>query len=246
MGQPHGRGRGTTGPTLTAPAPDLRPDDVLATEVRAERRFAAGPLARGGRPGLVQLALFGQDVRDPILPLQFVPLVAGSPTLFAVTRNADYARARGAELAFSAAPLAALEVSGSATYLDARVYAADAVGTAGSAPGSTQGKFLPNVPRWRASFATTARPLGGGAGPLALTLAGRYSTRVYSTLDNSETLFNRYFAFAEWFAMDARATYQAGRRWTAAAGVDNVLDRKYFLFHPFPQRTLVASLQYGF
>jgi hypothetical protein len=24
-------------------------------------------------------------------------------------------------------------------------------------------------------------------------------------------------------------------------GADNVFDRKYFLFHPFPQRTFVAS-----
>ena len=33
---------------------------------------------------------------------------------------------------------------------------------------------------------------------------------------------------------------------TASLGVDNVLDRKYFLFHPFPQRTFIAGLKYGF
>ena len=30
-----------------------------------------------------------------------------------------------------------------------------------------------------------------------------------------------------------------------AFGVDNVLNRKYFLFHPFPQRTFVGSLKYA-
>jgi iron complex outermembrane receptor protein len=241
----------TTGPTYAVPAPDLRPDNVLATEWRAARRFAAGPLAAGGRPASASVALFTQDVRDAILPLQYVPLVSGSPTLYAVTKNVDYVRARGAELAFDVSPRPSLQFTGGATYLDARVYAADARGTATAPAGSTQGKFEPNVPKWRAVFTATVRPpLGGdGAGPerpLALTVAGRYSTKVFNTLDNSEVLFNRYFAFAEYFVADARATYRLGRGLTAAAGVDNLLDRQYFLFHPFPQRTLVASLQYGF
>jgi hypothetical protein len=30
-----------------------------------------------------------------------------------------------------------------------------------------------------------------------------------------------------------------------AAGVDNFNSWKYFLFHPFPQRRLVASLRYS-
>ena len=34
--------------------------------------------------------------------------------------------------------------------------------------------------------------------------------------------------------------------WSAAIGIDNLLDRKYFLFHPFPQRTLVLSARFGF
>jgi iron complex outermembrane receptor protein len=36
------------------------------------------------------------------------------------------------------------------------------------------------------------------------------------------------------------------RHWSASLGVDNLLDRKYFLFHPFPHRTFVASAKYGF
>ena len=44
--------------------------------------------------------------------------------------------------------------------------------------------------------------------------------------------------------MDARANYRITRNWSASLGVDNLLDRKYFLFHPFPQRTLVGSAKY--
>ena len=31
-----------------------------------------------------------------------------------------------------------------------------------------------------------------------------------------------------------------------AAGIDNLNNRKYFLFHPFPQRTIVAELRHTF
>jgi hypothetical protein len=29
-------------------------------------------------------------------------------------------------------------------------------------------------------------------------------------------------------------------------GADNLFDRKYFLFHPFPQRTFVANAKFTF
>ena len=57
---------------------------------------------------------------------------------------------------------------------------------------------------------------------------------------------NTYQGFSEWFVMDARVNYRVDRHWSASLGVDNLLDRKYFLFHPFPQRTFVGSLKYGF
>jgi iron complex outermembrane receptor protein len=80
---------------------------------------------------------------------------------------------------------------------------------------------------------------------LALTLAGRYSDKLYTTLDNADVHPNTYQGFSEWFVMDARVNYRVDRHWSAALGVDNLLDRKYFLFHPFPQRTLVASGRYA-
>jgi len=35
--------------------------------------------------------------------------------------------------------------------------------------------------------------------------------------------------------------YRFDRRFSAALGVDNLNDRKYFLFHAFPQRTVMAE-----
>lgn len=46
--------------------------------------------------------------------------------------------------------------------------------------------------------------------------------------------------------MDTHANYRVNRNWAVRAGVDNLLNRKYFLFHPFPQRTYVANLKFSF
>ena len=104
------------------------------------------------------------------------------------------------------------------------------------------GKFLPNIPKWRANVVSTYRP----GERLALTLAGRYSGKLYTTLDNADVHFNTYQGFSEWFVADARANYRVDSHWSASLGADNLLNRKYFLFHPFPQRTFVGGLKYAF
>ena len=78
------------------------------------------------------------------------------------------------------------------------------------------------------------------------TTAGRYSGMLFTTLDNADVNPNTYQGFAEWFVADARANYRVDQHWTASLGVDNLLNRKYFLFHPFPQRTFVGGVKFGF
>jgi iron complex outermembrane receptor protein len=223
----------STGATFTSPDPDLKPDDVLAAELRVERRF--------GR-ATTQLALFQDDVHDAIIG-QFLPLVPDSPTLYSYLSNVDHVRARGAELVLGGRDLLVrgLEVTGSATYLDARTLALSGRASATAPAGAAVGKFLPNIPKWRGNVTATYRPIER----LALTAAGRYSGKLYTTLDNADVNPNTYQGFSQWFVADARAHYQIDRHWSASLGVDNLLDRKYFLFHPFPQRTIVASARVG-
>ena len=224
----------TTGTTFTSPNPDLKPDDVLSTELRVERRF------EGGR---VQIALFNDDIHDAIIS-QFLPLVAGSSTLFSYLSNVDHVRATGVEALFGVSDVfvKGLEFSMSATYLDARILALSGRASATAAAGTAVGKFLPNIPRWRGTFATLYRPTTD----LSFSLAGRYSDKLYTTLDNADVHFNTYQGFDGWFVADAKALYKFRSAWTASVGVDNLLNRKYFLFHPFPQRTLVGSVGYAF
>lgn len=224
----------TTGTTFTSPDPNLKPDDVLATELRGEYAL---------HHARVQLALFQDDIHDAIIS-QFKPLVVGSPTLYSFISNVDHVRARGAEAVVSTHDLGirGLDVSATGTWLDAKTLALSGRASATAAPGAAIGKQLPNIPKLRGSYIVTYRPLER----LALSTGGRYSGRMYTTLDNSDVHFNTYQGFNEWFVADAHVSYRAGSHWSASLGADNLLNRKYFLFHPFPQRTFVTNLKYAF
>jgi iron complex outermembrane receptor protein len=223
----------STGATFTSPDPHLRPDNDLAAELRVARGFARGT---------AQVALFQDDVHDAIIA-QFLPLTSDSTKLFSYVSNVDHVRARGVEVAGGTSDVLVhgLELNASATYLDARTLALSGRANATAPAGSAVGKFLPNIPKWRATFVSTYRP----GTRLAFSLAGRYSGKLYTTLDNVDVHPNTYQGFSEWFVMDARTSYRLNQHWFASLGVDNLLDRKYFLFHPFPQRTVVASAKYG-
>jgi iron complex outermembrane receptor protein len=224
----------STGTTFTSPNPDLKPDDVTATELRVERKTDRS---------LAGVALFLDDVHDAIIS-QFLPLVPGSPTLYSYLSNVDHVRAQGVEVVVgrSNVLINGLELSGSATYLSAKTLELTGRASPTSPEGAAIGKMLPNIPKWRASFTSTYRP----DERWAFTVGGRYSSMMYTTLDNADVNPNTYQGFGAWFVADARANYRFNQHWSASLGSDNILNRKYFLFHPFPQRTFIGGLKYGF
>ena len=79
-----------------------------------------------------------------------------------------------------------------------------------------------------------------------LTLGARYSDRSFATIDNSDPYANTYQGFGSFFVLDAKARYKLTPHLTAELGADNLTDQAYFLFHPFPQRTVIASLRYAY
>jgi iron complex outermembrane recepter protein len=98
--------------------------------------------------------------------------------------------------------------------------------------------MIPQVPRHKATIVATWRPTDAAA----VTLAGRYASKSYGTIDNSDFVGHTYQGFEGYFVADARVSYALAPHWRLAAGVENLTDKRYFLFHPFPGRTFTAEL----
>ena len=215
----------TSGPTLTVPDPNLRAERARSEELAVERSFG---------DGRVRLSLFNEQIRDALIS-QTAPLVPGSVTPFNYVQNIGSVRTYGAEIVVDWRNLIVpgLGLSGSFTLAHPRIVEDPTFPAA-------EGKDLPQVPRRRATLVLTYQP-GGRA---VFALAGRYASRSFATIDNSDIVTHTYQGFDGFLVLDARATYRFGRHLEAALGVENLTNRRYFIFHPFPQRSLLAELAY--
>jgi iron complex outermembrane receptor protein len=96
------------------------------------------------------------------------------------------------------------------------------------------------VSRWRATAVASYRPNDS----VSYTLAARYSGEQYGQLDNSDTNGSSYMGFSKFFVVDARVLVRLNRQWSAAIGIDNLNNYKYWAFHPYQQRSAVAELKF--
>lgn len=217
----------TTGAVLTVPNPDLKPEHAQSAEFAIERMMSSGKL---------RFSLFSENISDALIS-QSAPLLPGSTTLFNFVQNVDHVRSYGAEAAFEQQDvlIAGLSLQGSVTYVDPRIVS-DPVFT------PAIGKRIPQVPSWRGTLVATYRP----DDIWTYTIAARYSSRVYATIDNSDVVTHTYQGFDPYFVVDARVSYRIDEHWSAAVGIDNLNNRKYFLFHPFPQRSAILELTYTY
>lgn len=217
----------TTGTVLTVPDPTLRPEQALSEELSIERRDAAGS---------IRVSLFTESITDALVS-QSAPLVPGSATLYTYVQNVERTRARGIEIAFDRRdfPVEGIDLTGNATWTDATTRVDTAFPRA-------VGKRLPSVPEWKANAVVTWHPTE----LIALTAALRYASRNFGTLDNSDSVGNTYQGFYQYLVVDLRATVSVTDRFSVAAGIDNVNNDRYFLFHPFPQRSFTAEAHYRF
>ena len=117
---------------------------------------------------------------------------------------------------------------------------ADAVTSLDTLFPAAVGKLLPSVPHWKGSAVVSWR-----ATPrLTLSAAARFASRNYANLANDDTVGNTYQGFYKYFVVDARAVYKITDKVDVSVGVDNINNEKYFLFHPFPQRSVTAQVNW--
>ena len=209
----------TIGTQLANPNPSLRPERARSAELA---------LVYADAKGTVRLSLFNEVIDDALISQTNV----GTPGITsAYVQNVDRTRARGVELALERQDvLSRLDLSASVTY-------ADAITSKNSGfPGSV-GKLLPSVPHWKANLVATYR----ATDRIALTAAYRMTSRNFATLDNIDTVGQTYQGFWKYSVIDLRVRFQVTDHFEFAAGVDNVNNTKYFLFHPFPQRNFTVQ-----
>ncbi|MGY2735983.1 TonB-dependent receptor [Sphingomonas sp. UYP23] len=215
-----------TTPVATVPNPNLRPERARSLELALERQDSRGTF---------RLALFNEVIRDALIsqtgPLAVTPVQVGT-----YVQNVDETRARGAELSVTRTNIVRrVDVSGSVTY-------ADAITSKNAVLPAAVGMLLPSVPHWKATAVATWRPVDG----VALTAAARYASRNYGSLDNSDVVGNTYQGFYKYLVVDLRAQVRVAEHMELGIGVDNVNNDRYFLFHPFPQRSFAADVKVTF
>jgi iron complex outermembrane receptor protein len=232
----------TSNNTVVNPNPNLRPEVALSKELAFERKI--------GPDGAIRLSLFDEEVRDAIIAqnIYVTPSQAVSNSV-----NIERIRNSGVEVAARKDNflLRGLEVSASATYLNARIisdptWAPSSLNVLGSNLDAwawrVDGKNVPNIPKWRWTATATYRPDDNWA----FTVGARWQDSFWTTIPNNDTAHGVYQSFDRFFVVDTKIHYKWNERWSFDFGIDNIGNYKYFLFHPFPQRTFYFAGKYEF
>lgn len=210
----------TTGTTLSNPNSGLLPERARSVELA---------LAHKARRGSLRVSFLNEVIQNALIS-QTGPLAGGGTASY--VQNVDETRGRVVEIAGERRELLGkIDVQGSVTFADVQTVK-DAIFPA------AVGKTLPSVPRVKANAVITYRPVP----QIALSAAARYASRNWANLANDDTVGNTYQGFYKYFVVDLRAQFRVTEHFDLSLGVDNVNNDKYFLFHPFPQRSFYASV----
>ena len=223
--------------------PNLRPEEALSSELSTEYFLDQGKL---------RLSLFQERVKDAIFTQQTFLSTGGVASMVS---NVGETQTYGVEFAGEAndVGIKGLDLSGNATWADSRITdnaatdaAARVAGATSTNPNANQpstGMRQPRVPEWRASATVAYRPTD----KLITSVSARYSSPQFGQLNNSDVNLGTYGGGGtSYYVVDLKAKYQFTKQISASAGIDNVNNYEYWLFHPFPSRTYFAELKYNY
>ncbi|WP_395688903.1 TonB-dependent receptor [Caenimonas koreensis] len=208
--------------------PLLRPERSWTGELSAEKDLANA---------LLRVTLFAEDTRDSLYSqTTFDPLANRNVSR---VQNVGRISTKGVEVAYSGVDVfrKGLDVNASVTYADSVIKE-----NAGfvSVRGDTIGKQQPNIAKWRATALVAYR----WNDRWSTSVGARYSGRQYRTLDNSDVNGYTYQGVSKFFTVDARVRVKLNEQLSAAFGIDNLNNDKFWNFHPYPQRSYSAELKY--
>jgi iron complex outermembrane receptor protein len=202
--------------------PNLRPETSWTGELTAERSMGAG---------LLRTTFFAERTEDALYSQTNVTV---TPTVTSV-QNVDTIRTRGLEAALQwpHALLRGLDLNASLTFADSIIVKNDKF------PASV-GRWQPRVPRWRATMLASYKVDAHWNTSLGV----RYSGKQYGTLDNGDPNGRTYTGVSSFLVADLRVVYRFDKQWSAAFGIDNLNNERYWAFHPYTQRTFNAELRF--
>ncbi len=209
--------------------PHLKPEKSWTTEWTAERAFDAG--VGNVANGLLRATLFHERTADALYSQTNVSVTPNINNI----QNIDAVRTTGLELTLQLTDVAlkGLDINSSLTFANSKI-------TRNHKFPASVGMWQPRVPQWRANVLATYKP----SDLWSVTGGLRYSGKQYGTLDNTDPNGATYTGVSSFLVADVRATYRINRQWTAALGIDNLNNARYWAFHPYTQRTFNAELRF--
>jgi iron complex outermembrane receptor protein len=204
--------------------PDLEPERLTAWEIGARHGF--------GKALSIDAAYYENRIRDLV---QRAVDLAGDPSGFTSRHvNAGRARTRGTELALTWRPTSWLTARPTYTYTHALI-------VENAAAPATVGKQVTFVPRHIAAGTLTAI-----AGRIAVTGTARYQSAVFATDTNTDVVRNVPGAYDLFAEVDAAVTYTLTPRVSINGSIENLLDRRYYLFYRNAGRLASGSVRVRF
>ncbi|KJV35858.1 ligand-gated channel protein [Luteibacter yeojuensis] len=202
--------------------PNLKPENDLSRELSAEWY---------GPHGVARFSLFRSDTRDTLFSQTDTTVFPNVTNV----QNVDLVRTRGAEASYDGAGVFVpwLDLSANAAYTQATT-------VRNHRNPASEGKQFYRIPRWRANVVATLH----ASDALALTLAGRYSGRQYNTLDHSDINPDTFGGASDFLTFDAKLSWAVNAHVELSAGVDNLTNRRYYVYYPYPSRTWLAEAKF--
>ncbi|HTP95555.1 MAG TPA: TonB-dependent receptor, partial [Burkholderiales bacterium] len=222
----------TVSGVVYTPNPNLRPERAQSVELAIEHAL---------EKGRVRLSLFQEDLADGLISQNST--IPGTNVVGSSVQNVERILSRGLELVGQQADVGTrgLDLSGSMTFVDSRIRSDPGFRNANGVLTDVSNRYTPNIPRLKMTGLATYRYDEQWSGALG----ARYSDRVWATIDNTDANPGTYQGFEKFLVFDARLNYQFDKRTRASLGIDNLNNQRYFLFHPFPQRTVIGELKFN-
>jgi iron complex outermembrane receptor protein len=200
--------------------PDLKPEHGLFTDFTMQKAVGNGA---------VRVSLYREDTRD-VLFKQNNTIVIPTVTSY---QNIDHVTIHGVEIVYEGrnAFITGLDLAANLAVNNSEI-------VENRKNPATEGNDFYRIPRTRASLVASYRQTSN----LTYSLAGRYSGRQYTTLENIEVNFNTLDSVSNYTVFDAKLSYKLGKETFLGLGIDNIADKRYFVGHPYSGRTYFIEL----